>query len=183
MVLEEGSIGVARGDSRDIRRIKERALLRGMPALLCTLRFCHTHEEILRHKLLSPPKTPHRLVPGSESSENRGMRSSRSRCWVLGGKCGNKKRADEAENPNELKRHFEDTFLLVLVEVPHTRSYSVFVFVFNNSPTFLLGAAGPWRREGREGAEARRARRRGGRGGAEGARRRGGHTRRRGPLR
>ena len=49
MVLEEGSIGVARGDSRDIRRIKERALLRGMPALLCTLRFCHTHEEMLRH--------------------------------------------------------------------------------------------------------------------------------------
>ena len=36
------------------------------------------------------------------------------------------------------------------------------------SPTFLLGAAGPWRREGREGAEARKARRRGGRGGAEG---------------
>ena len=43
MVLEQGSIGVARGDSRIIRRIKERELLRGMPALLFTIRFCHTH--------------------------------------------------------------------------------------------------------------------------------------------
>ena len=125
MVLEEGPIGVARGDSRDIRRIKERALLRRIPALLCTLRFCHTHEEILRlflcvFKLLSPPRT-HRFVPGSESSEIRGIRSSR--CWVLGGKCGKKQRADEAKNKNELKRHFEDIFLLVLVEVPHTRIF------------------------------------------------------------
>ena len=52
MVLEEGPIGVARGDSRDIRRIKERALLRGMPALLCTLRFCHAPSNC--HHSLSP---------------------------------------------------------------------------------------------------------------------------------
>ena len=45
VVLEEGSaVRVARGDSRDIRRIKKRAL-RGMPALMCTLHFCHTQEE------------------------------------------------------------------------------------------------------------------------------------------
>ena len=100
MVLEEGSIRVARGDSRDIRRIKETSAAardagfavyssflpytrRNFASFFCVFYYYHHRE-------------PQRFVPGSESSEIRGMRSSR--CWVLGGKCGKKQRADEAEN-------------------------------------------------------------------------------------
>ena len=77
------------------------------------------------------------FVPGSESSEICGMRSSR--CWMLGGACGEKQRADEAKNENELIGNLVDIFMLVLVEVPHTRS--IFCFVLNISPMFLPGAA------------------------------------------
>ena len=94
----------------------------------------------------------------------------------MGGKCGEKQRADEAKNKNELKRYFVGFFFACSCWSATHAKLVFFVFVFNNSLTFLLRAAGPWRHEGREGAEARRARRRGGRGGAEGTRRRGGHA-------
>ena len=181
MLLEEGAIGVARVDSRDIRRIKERALLRGTPALLCTYRFCHTHEEILRHFLcfyyrsvLPPPRTPQvRARIGKQRNSRNVFVSVLGVGWEVWRKAACRRSQQKKSAQTPFYRYF---FACFCRSATHTREVSVVLFLFLITP--LRSFSGPRDRGGAKGA---RARTRGGRGGAQGeeakrARRRGGRA-------